>query len=163
MLQPAIKYESELKECFRDIMFDERFMYADSASYRDEYEAKTSTWRNHEFAIVHEDKVLGYIAYEIDRASNVCCGLQVINFTGEPDFIFAKDLKQALCDIFIKFGFSKLRFTCMVGNPILPHYDKICEKYGGRIVGVWEQEERLIDGKTYDLKLYEILKENFRR
>ena len=35
--------------------------------------------------------------------------------------------------------------------------DKMINKYGGRIVGIYRQEAKLIDGEYYDLKMYEIL------
>lgn len=163
MLKPALLYENEIREEFIGIMFDGRFKFEDSACWRDCYDLKRSTWDKHEFVSVHKGKVIGYIAYGIDRTTDAVNGLHIINFTGKPNLIFAMDLKKALVDIFEKFHFSKLNFTCIIGNPILPQYDKLCLKHGGRIVGVWEKDAKLIDGEFYDLKLYEILKENFRR
>jgi|WetSurMetagenome_2_1015567.scaffolds.fasta_scaffold124309_3 hypothetical protein len=49
----------------------------------------------------------------------------------------------------------------VIGNYIESTYDKICKKYGGRIVGIQSSEVKLIDGYHYDLKLYEILKEDY--
>ena len=66
-----------------------------------------------------------------------------------------------LIDIFEKYNFRKLSFYVVVGNPIEKSYDKMCERYGGRIVGVKRKNTRLIDGKYYDEKLYEILKEDY--
>lgn len=34
-------------------------------------------------------------------------------------------------------------------------------KYGGRIVGIYEKETKLIDGEYYDVKLYEITRESY--
>lgn len=42
------------------------------------------------------------------------------------------------------------------GNQIESSYDKICKKYGGRIVGIYKNRVRLTDGQFYDEKLYEL-------
>lgn len=68
---------------------------------------------------------------------------------------------NALRDIFEKFHFRKLDFTVVIGNPIESTYDRMVEKYGGRIVGIQKKQVRLIDGQLYDKKLYEILAEDY--
>ena len=40
-------------------------------------------------------------------------------------------------------------------------YDKMVKKYGGNIIGIKRDEAKLIDGKFYDLKLYEILADEY--
>jgi hypothetical protein len=49
----------------------------------------------------------------------------------------------------------------VVGNPAERLYDRVINKYGGRIVGIKEKSTKLIDGLYYDVKLYEIFKEDF--
>ena len=71
------------------------------------------------------------------------------------------DLGQALTDIFERFKFRKLNFSVVIGNPIEKSYDKMIDKYGGRIVGIYKQEIKLIDGEYYDEKLYEITREDY--
>jgi hypothetical protein len=51
--------------------------------------------------------------------------------------------------------------TYDIGNPIEKQYDKIIFKYNGSIVGIRKKEVILIDGKYYDLKLYEIFKKDY--
>lgn len=50
-----------------------------------------------------------------------------------------------------------MNFIVVVGNPIEKSYDKMIKKYGGRIVGTYKEDVKLIDGEYYDKKLYEIL------
>ena len=45
-------------------------------------------------------------------------------------------------DIFERFGFRKLVFSVAVGNPIEKSYDKMMERYGGRVVGIFKEEFR---------------------
>lgn len=70
-------------------------------------------------------------------------------------------MKRVFKDIFEKFHFRKLSFSVVVGNPIEPQYDKLIKKYGGRIVGIQEAQTKLIDNKYYDVKLYEILEDQY--
>ena len=92
----------------------------------------------------------------------ICCGEKMWrkpSYYGK--FTFGKDLLQVLKDIFKKFAFNKLSFEVVVGNPVESFYDKIVSQHGGRIVGTHKQDTRLMDGKLYDIKHYEILKENY--
>lgn len=74
---------------------------------------------------------------------------------------FGRDLGQALTDIFEKFRFNKLKFSVVIGNPIEKSYDRMIQRYGGRIVGIFRQDTRLIDGNLYDVKDYEILRSEY--
>lgn len=62
---------------------------------------------------------------------------------------------------FDKFKFRKLTFSVIVGNPIEKSYDKMINKYGGRVVSIYSDETKLIDGEYYDVKLYEITRNNY--
>jgi RimJ/RimL family protein N-acetyltransferase len=67
-----------------------------------------------------------------------------------------------ITDLFNKNGFNKINFCVAIGNPAEKMYDKIVRKYGGKIVGIFKNDVRLWDGKIYDTKHYEILKEEFK-
>ena len=49
----------------------------------------------------------------------------------------------------------------VIGNPIERTYDKLCQKYGGRIIGIEKEETKLQDNKYYDVKRYEILRSEY--
>ena len=55
----------------------------------------------------------------------------------------------------------KLNFSVVVGNPIEKSYDKLIKRYGGRIVGTREKETTLVDGNLYDVKMYELFREDY--
>ena len=161
MLDIAIKYENELKEKFRDIWFQDKYKFYNFDTYYEELEIATSTWDKHQFVSLNKDgDIIGYIGYGVRRHLNYCDGLGAINFTDDK-IIFGVDLKHAICDIFEKFDFNKLKFSVVIGNPIEKSYDKIIQHYNGRIVGVDKDETRLIDGKLYDVKRYEIMKNDY--
>lgn len=161
MLDIAINYNEELKRKFRSIWFSDRYKYWANGNYYEEWNPAESTWVNHQFVSISGGEVIGYIGYSIDRASEFVYGMNIVNFEDTPSLTFSVDLGRALKDIFEKYHFRKLCFSVVVGNPIEKSYDKLCKKYGGRIVGVQKEHTRLIDGKFYDEKMYEILREEY--
>jgi hypothetical protein len=66
-------------------------------------------------------------------------------------------------DMFEKYRFNKLNFTVVRDNPIEKTYGKLIKRYNGRIAGIREQETKLIDGKLYDVKEYEIAADRYFR
>jgi hypothetical protein len=100
------------------------------------------------------------MGYQIKRLENAVYGLHIIHFCGlyaPCRYVFGKDVLNAIKDIFERYRFNKLNFTVVRGNPIEKTYDKLILRYHGRIVGIKEQETRLIDGILYDVKEYELL------
>lgn len=159
MLKPAQSYEEELKKLFISVMYEEKYMYY-FMGWNETYECDKNNWNTHEFVSVDkEGNVLGYISYNVNQRSDNASSLSIINF-GDNKIIFGKDVFKAILDIFKKYRYNKLTYSVHIGNPIEKTYDKLTKKYGGRIVGIYEKETKLLDGKFYDLKLYEMLKEN---
>lgn len=160
MLDIANKYEKELQELFMNTWFDEKYKYY-YGNYYNEFKVDNSTYDRHQF--ISKDikgKIIGYISYNIDRASHIVDGLNIINFTDDK-ITFALDLKIVLKDIFEKFKFRKITFCVVVGNPIEKSYDKIIKKYNGEIVGIQRKHAKLVDGEYYDVKIYEIFLEDY--
>ncbi len=74
---------------------------------------------------------------------------------------FGIDAGNAIKDIFEKYHLRKIFFSVVVGNPIEKSYDKMIERYGGRICGYYREHTKLIDGRFYDEKQYEILEKDY--
>jgi hypothetical protein len=164
MLEYAKKYESRLKELFCDIAFDLYYKYEAYMCYRSDFVLPDNTYNSHHFVSVFNGEVLGYISYDIKRPENSVWGLHIIHFGGKDasnPVVFGKDVMTALRDVFETYCFDKLNFIVVHGNPIEKTYDKLIRRYNGRIVGIKEQETRLIDGKLYNVKEYEILAANY--
>ena len=161
MLKPAQLFAQELKFIFWEIAYDEHFMFVNDG-YTDDYTPGDTTWNQHEFVSLSSDnKILGYIRYNINQRSGVAYGFCAINFTKEPSIVFAKDLIKAVKDVFELYKLNKLKYSVFVGNPIERSYDALTQKYGGRIIGISKNDAKLIDGNFYDYKAYEILRENY--
>lgn len=156
MLEPAIKYRDQLSILQYDTWFNDKYKYWNCEIYHQPIQIEENTWNKNQFVSVHNGKVIGYISYNISRAEHCAYSLSIINFS-DNKIAFGKDLGQALKDIFERYKFRKLNFTVVIGNPIEKSYDKMIKKYGGRIVGIYKEEVKLIDGEYYDKKAYEIL------
>lgn len=156
MLKPAIKYKDQLEKLQSEIWFNDKYKYWNSSIYYDAIQIDDSTWCKHQFVSVVNDEVIGYIEYDILRAEHNVASLSIINFS-DNKVTFGRDLMKALKDIFEVYKFQKIKFSVIIGNPIEKSYDKLIKKYGGRIVGVYKNDAKLIDAQYYDRKLYEIL------
>lgn len=144
-----------------DTWYDEKYKYYHCASYCDLFELPNSNWSNHTFvSLDSKGQILGCIGYSIVRDSNSVDGIGAINFS-ENKVEFGKDLIQVIKNIFEKFNYRKLSFSVIVGNPIERSYDRMTLKYGGRIVGTNKEHVKLMDGKYYDQKFYEIMREDY--
>jgi hypothetical protein len=166
MLEYAKKYEEKLRQMFRDTAFDPYYRFEQCLVYREDFELPKDTWNSHHFVSVLGDEILGLIEYSVKRMENAAHGLHLIHFGGEnaPHGVeFARDALAAIRDIFDRFGFEKLNFTVIRGNPTEKTYDRLVRRYGGRVVGIRLRETRLIDGNLYDMKEYEILRSEYLR
>jgi len=155
MIDIAAKYESELKDLFTNIGLDLKYMFAFCGNYRKSYTCSENTWSSHEFVSIDKDSnVIGYFSYEIDRTTNNASGLSIINFSDNP--MFGLDLLKLFDDIFMKFKFNKLNFGCYTRNPAIEKYERIVNNFGGRVVGVYKNEDILLDGEFHDKKVFEV-------
>jgi hypothetical protein len=117
------------------------------------------TWKTLEFVSVNEnDEVIGFLKADIQRPENYVNGLGILNFGHKANVTFSKDLHKFLHDLFDVFGYYKICFSVVCGNPIEKMYDKYVLKNGGHIVGTFKKDVMLHDGKLYDRKHYEIFK-----
>jgi hypothetical protein len=158
MLKPAILYAAQIQELYRKVWFEEKYKYYNYNSYWHTFQVEDNSRDWHEFVSIDEDgNMIGYIHYWVDRVTLNCARFGAINFTDNP--LFGKDLLQAICDIFERFNFHKLQFSVVIGNPVEKTYDRLCAKYGGRVLCIEKDETKLEDNKYYDVKRYEILRE----
>ena len=164
MLDVAIRYQDQLVDKFRSVWLKERYKFWAGTSYFDDWQPINSTWVDHQFVSIRNGKIIGYIGYGINRSDgDIAHDLNIINFEDDPSMTFAMDLGKALTDIFEKYNFRKLNFYVIVGNPAEKAYDKMIKRYGGRVVGYRKENTRLFDGKYYDDKLYEVMREEYFR
>ena len=163
MLKPAILYKEALAEKAKIVLMEpEKYKFMDLNNYQS-YNIFTvdevDEWSKIKRVSVNADgAVLGYMGCTVCRQESSVAGLLFVNFDlTKLSITFVRDM-EAFLQYLLKM-FRKVSFVCVVGNPAERLYDKVIEKYHGRVVGVKKQEALLQDGQFYDLKLYEIVKE----
>lgn len=160
MLKPAQDYKEELERKMRETWGNEKYKYYHCNSYYSPIGIEDDTWNKMQFASVNPSgEVIGYLGYSIERECRYVRGLEICNFTDDP--VFGVDVKEMIKDIFEKHRLRKIDFYVVIGNPVKYQYDRMVEIYGGRAVGFRKEHVMLMDGKLYDQKLYEILREDY--
>lgn len=161
MLDNARKHEEELKKKFMEVWYEDKYKYYFSSNWHSEQELPKDDWEKMCYVSMDKDNnILGYISYMIDRSINSAHSFGAINFS-ENKATFGIDLCKVIDDIFCKFNMERMEFYVICGNPIEKSYDRMVEKYGGRIIGMRRKVAKLIDNKIYDDKIYEILREDY--
>lgn len=160
MLELAQKYKEVLESKFLDTWENEKYWYYNCYSYFSKKELDDTTWSRMQYVSVSpKGEVIGYLGYSLERESRYVNGLEIINFTDNPQF--GLDVCHMIREIFEKYHYRKIEFTVIVGNPIEQKYDRLIARYGGRIVGTYHERVILPDGKLYDEKLYEIFRKDY--
>lgn len=164
MLKNAYLYEEEIKQKMYGIWYDEKYQYYFMGAYHDEFELRHGDggdWYCRTFASVDKHgQLLGMIGYKIDHEVDSASNFGAINFS-DNKIIFGQDLAQSIDDIFCKFGMNRVEFNVVIGNPIEKSYDKMVEKYGGRILCVRHDVAKDMAGNLHDDKAYEIMRTDY--
>jgi hypothetical protein len=164
LLKLAFAYKDKLQQKYNEVIFQDKYKFWNCSSYW-EYEFKLSSdsWSSIEMVSVDSsDNIIGYLKANIERAADKVSSLGVANF-GDVNPVFSNDLKQFIFDLLFKFNFRKIEWAVVIGNPAEQIYDRFITKYGGRDTGIQRQTVKLQDGKYYDMKGYEIFREEFKR
>ncbi len=162
LLKPAVLYEDQLKMAYRSIAFEDKYKYFTASNYFDfDIPLEDSTWRKIQLVSVNKKgDLIGFFSATIDRGDDAVSSLSIVNFY-DLNYVFSKDFHQFLNDLFTKFNFRKVSFSVVVGNPSEKMYDKYIDKHGGRVVGIKNKDIKLQDNQYYDLKLYEIFRDDY--
>ena len=166
MLDLAYKHEEEIKNLMFNTWYNEKYMFYHSSCFHTPFSCPSNRdgdWDVRQFVSLDSNgKVIGLISYSVDRENDLACGFGAINFS-DNKVVFGLDLAKVIDDIFCKFNMRKLEFAVIVGNPIERSYDRMVAKYGGSITGIKHKHTKLLDGKYYDHKDYEIFREDYIR
>ena len=159
MIKPAQLYAEELKRLYCETWYDSKYMYYRGYPGSQRLQIPDNCYENHNFAILEDDEVIGYIAYSINWHARVAYNFGIISF--KPSLTFGIDLRKIIDDIFNEYKMNKIEFCCIGGNPALKHYYRFIEKFGGREVGVYKQSVVLLDGELHDEILFELFRDDY--
>jgi len=164
MLKLAYPYQEQLNKAYQQIIFKDKYKYFNLSNYWNyEMELDKDSWNSVQMVSVDKnDNILGYLSASFSRPANKVSSIGVMNFH-DMNITFSKDFYEFLNSLFLTYDFHKIEWSVVIGNPAEKMYDKIINKYGGRVVGVYKESTRLQDGKYYDVKDYEIFKRDYER
>lgn len=164
MLANVFDYEKEIEDKFRAIWYDPAYHYYfgdDTRWVPAFHRSDNENAHRHGFASVDKNgNLIGYISYMLYSNTRLVSNLGAMNFGGSKA-IFAKDLMEAICNVFIKFGARTLEFGVVCGNPAEDGYDKVIKRMNGRILCTRKNRALSMDGQLLDDKLYEVTREQF--
>lgn len=155
--------EDEIRRKAWEIWYDEKYQYYFGTDWRRDFSLADdgNSPCRHDFAIVDDNnRLIGYIGYNIDLELRVAERFGAINFTDDK-IAFGRALRQVIEDCFLKFGMEVVEWCVVCGNPIEKSYDRACKKLGGRIVGIKRKRAKDMAGRPCDFKMYEVLREDF--
>lgn len=160
MLEQAKLHESQIQDKYIRTFDDPKYMYYHLNDSAEAIEFRDTNWSKLQYASVNEEgEVVGYFACFITRQARNAYDISIIKF--EESNVFSIDLMRFFDLLFFERNFNKASFEVVIGNPVESMYDKFINRYGGKIVGIKEKETVLRDGKHYDLKMYEIMREAY--
>lgn len=162
MLALAIQYAGQLQECYQATLLNEKYRFYWQGSARSYFvPLEQDDSRKLQYVSVGAyGNVLGFFECNLNHDTATAYNLTAMRFTPEYEPEFAADMYCFVVELLFKrYGINRAVFNVIVGNPAERLYDGICNKYGGRVIGTFSQETRLQDGKLYDVKYYEMMRD----
>ena len=154
MLKPAQLYREELSRKLTERWYEPRYKYYFSGSSH-EMEIPRDNESRHDF--VHLDKngeVDGYFSYRVDWWAGSLYNFGLIGFA-DNNALFLRDCVRRVEEM-VRQGIRRAEFWAWADNPVNKFYERVIEKYDGRIVGRLHQSG-FFDGEYHDTVIYEII------
>lgn len=165
MLKNALLYQEQLKKKLWDVWYDPKYQYYYGGDQRwtpqlgeNNYDCRTV--QRAFVSVDSQDNLVGYINFSWDSDLRLVFGFGAMNFTDDIT-TFGLDLKEVLEFIFETCQANVMEFCVIRGNPIEKSYDRITDKFGGRVVGIRTARARDMAGNLCDDKMYEITREGY--
>jgi hypothetical protein len=140
-------------------------MFLHFSSYADwDIEFDKSEWSSiKRVSVDDKHNVIGSLYASIKQPEHFVKQFGMINFDRNNNRTFVKDVVTFIDQLFMKYDFYKLRWSCITDNPATKLYYKFIKDVGGRIIGIADKEILLMDNKLYDVVYYEIHKNNYEK
>lgn len=162
MLKPAQLYKDRLYKEYIKTWYDSNYMYYTGWTGDQAPEIPDNNYDSHHFVSVDkDDNIIGYINYSVNWVSMSADRFGIISFK-KGNIEFARDVYNAICDLFEKYHMNRISWLAYVENPAIRAYRNFIKKHGGRECGYYRQIARLQDGKFHDSVCFEILASEFK-
>lgn len=155
MLKPAILYKQELEKLFAEKIYTEDFFYY--VGYPQYFEIPEIKVRENDYqwAILDDDKVIGYFAYRIELYTDNVYSFGLISFD-KGNIKLARDVYNKLTELINKH--HRVEWRAIQGNPAIRGYTRFCKKYNGCIL-TYRDAVKDTDGNYRNEYVFEVVKE----
>ena len=157
MLVPAVLYKDEIKRKILEYKYTNDMMYyfgwlGDSIPNIDDDSEDNCTVQ---YAIVDGDNLIGYFTYMMDWYTSCASCFGLFSFD-RGNKIIGLDVLRELKKIIQEYNVHRISWRMVSGNPVERHYDRFCDKYGGKKF-VLTDAIRDRAGNYHDDVIYEII------
>ena len=156
MLVPAILYKDEIRKNLLKYSYTEDMtLYSGwlGNSIPDIQEEPDSGL--HQYAIVDNDKLIGYFTYQINWYYSSAYHFGLFSFDRNNKTI-GFDVYRELKKIINDYHIHRLEWRMVGGNPVEKHYDRFCNRYHGKKFVLTDAfKDRC--GKYHNSVIYEII------
>lgn len=157
MLVPAVLYKEEIKRKILEYKYTNDMMYysgwlGDSIPNIDDDSEDNCTVQ---YAIVDGDNLIGYFTYMMDWYTSCASCFGLFSFD-RGNKIIGLDVRREMEKIIKEYNVHRISWRMVSGNPVERHYDRFCDKYGGKKF-VLTDAIRDRAGNYHDDVIYEII------
>lgn len=157
MLVPAVLYKEEIKRKILEYKYTNDMMYysgwlGDSIPNIDDDSEDNCTVQ---YAIVDGDNLIGYFTYMMDWYTSCASCFGLFSFD-RGNKIIGLDVRREMEKIIKEYNVHRISWSMVSGNPVERHYDRFCDKYGGKKF-VLTDAIRDRAGNYHDDVIYEII------
>ena len=154
MLVPAITKKAEIEQKFAEHIYDDDMFLFNGYPHCNTIHTIEPKENRYQWAIVDNDKLIGYFAYNIYAETDTACSFGLYSFDkGNP--IIGLDVFKKMKELVNTH--RRLEWRMVGGNPVQKHYDRFCEKYGGKRVCL-HKVVKDNQGKYHDEFIYEVVR-----
>lgn len=162
-LRPAQLYADELQRLNTEEWYKPENIFWNGGTGDSYISLPDNNYSSHDFVSVDKSgNVIGYISYAVDWAAMSADRFGIISFD-KGNIEFAKDLYNAICDLFEKYNMNRVSWFCFTDNPAIRGYRNFIKKHGGIECAYHRQVAKLQDGKLHDSVQFEILASEFKK
>ena len=156
MLVPAIIYKDEICKRFLKYAYSEDMInYTGYLGYSMPTIAEENNGNLYQYAIVDNDRLIGYFTYQIDWYASCANCFGLFSFD-RSNSIIGRDIYRELKKIINDYNIHRIEWRMVGGNSVEKHYDKFCKRYNGRKFVLTDAiKDR--SGKYHDDIIYEII------
>lgn len=159
-VEPAYLHKESLQKTYQSVIWKEKYTYYFCGGHIEhKIDIKEDNWSVEQSVILSDSgEVIGYFAASVSRVKKQVYNLTIASFSEKENILVTVYL--LIKDLLTRF--DKVCFAVNIGNPAEKVYDLACKRLGGRIVGIYKNQNMAANGQMCDEKLYEIMSADYR-